>query len=358
MTPQEQAAQIQKARDATTLLRDHARDGVPLHHFKRDPAVVAIHSALDSLKAISSALAEKDAELQRASKAHIGALELEQSWQATAREQERRAEAAEAHVRALSADLVQRTGEREEALNLVGTARSILAGYEGRSDNYSAIQYEDVLSDFRDLALTASILGRTFQLAASPRPQPSALGLQRYHCVYQTGPSSWEYRVKRPDEAPNCDDLVHADDVRPQPSAGLQDAIEQLRVEIAEHCASFFWNDIDIGLLHANWRDRLAALRDASVPLCRTATPSVYEAGGHDADHDRAAGSATGASEGGVIPSASVCVPLHGCDGAADTVAVPLCRITDEEEGSTRQRATDVRGATGSPRSSQPKGSE
>lgn len=57
MTPQKQAAQIQKARDATTLLRDHARDGVPLHHFKRDPAVVAIHSALDSLEAIASALA-------------------------------------------------------------------------------------------------------------------------------------------------------------------------------------------------------------------------------------------------------------------------------------------------------------
>lgn len=31
--------------------------------------------------------------------------------------------------------------------------------------------------------------------------------------------------------------------------------LKVLRNQIAQHCASFFWNDVDVGLLHANWRD-------------------------------------------------------------------------------------------------------
>jgi hypothetical protein len=37
-------------------------------------------------------------------------------------------------------------------------------------------------------------------------------------------------------------------------------ALIALRDEIAAHCASFFWNDTDYGMLHARWRDELSAL--------------------------------------------------------------------------------------------------
>jgi hypothetical protein len=46
---------------------------------------------------------------------------------------------------------------------------------------------------------------------------------------------------------------------------GIAALIETLRDEIAQHCASFFWNDVNVGLLHARWRDKLAALTAALV---------------------------------------------------------------------------------------------
>lgn len=38
------------------------------------------------------------------------------------------------------------------------------------------------------------------------------------------------------------------------------DRARVVRDQIAQHCASFFWNDVDIGLLHAEWRDALDRL--------------------------------------------------------------------------------------------------
>jgi hypothetical protein len=55
----------------------------------------------------------------------------------------------------------------------------------------------------------------------------------------------------------------------------LTAALRALHGEIAQHTASFFWNDIDIGLLHAKWRDRLAAL--LADPGRASAAPQTTE---------------------------------------------------------------------------------
>lgn len=49
----------------------------------------------------------------------------------------------------------------------------------------------------------------------------------------------------------------------PDPSSSSSPSLrllERLHDEIAAHCASFFWNDVDIGLLHAKWRDDLTGV--------------------------------------------------------------------------------------------------
>lgn len=48
-------------------------------------------------------------------------------------------------------------------------------------------------------------------------PEPAREPSQRFHCVMQLRKDSWEYRLKRPGEPNNCDDLVPADDVEASP---------------------------------------------------------------------------------------------------------------------------------------------
>ena len=57
--PTDAAALVQKARDATTALRDAAREGRVMDFRERDPLVMAIHSALDAIERLAQARAEE-----------------------------------------------------------------------------------------------------------------------------------------------------------------------------------------------------------------------------------------------------------------------------------------------------------
>lgn len=56
---------VKKAREACAALRDAARDGIAMNHFRRDPLVMAIHAAIDLAEAQASVAPAPQAPSQR-----------------------------------------------------------------------------------------------------------------------------------------------------------------------------------------------------------------------------------------------------------------------------------------------------